>query len=687
MRESTLLLGLLCTAIGCRTDKSPFDEDEVPTKSSLDEDGDGFAADEDCNDNDDTIYPSAEELCDDIDNDCDGDIDEDLRITLYSDSDGDGFGNPDVSETACQATDGWVQSNTDCDDEDGDIFPDADERCDDIDNDCDGDIDEGVLSEWYADADDDGYGDPDVLLAECNPPSGYVSDNTDCDDGTADVNPSASEVCNDIDDDCDTLIDDEDADLIDATTWYIDYDSDGFGSSSYTVHSCDAPTGYVGTDDDCDDTDASVYPSAPELYDDQDNDCDGAADEDLWTGTGIDGSLSVSTDTHLSTDASGTRSEPDAVAYGLLTISGSSLTLDADADGLSTGDEVMIINLQGSSSQNSSVGNYEFAHIVGVSGDQIELAASLSKVYGENDNSDLSDQIIIVQRVPHYTDVDVYAGATLTTSTWNGEVGAVLAFRATGTVWVEEGGSISVSAMGYAGGDTGTNQDDDGYQGESVGGQGIGGTPSSTSVSYNEVIAGYLANDGGGGCNVTGGGGEYGGGATGGDAWYPGLYTAPDAGTEYGDSELAQLFMGSGGGGVWNGGTDTVGEDPGPGGHGGGILYFGAATVMLDGQGAVASEGGTTDHWAAGTFTYGAGGGAGGSVIILADSLELVSDAILAEGGLGQSSYIRAGGDGGDGRVRIDCHTCGGYAQGTTEAEAALDAGSSPAPGHSSTPE
>ena len=74
-------------------------------------------------------------------------------------------------------------------------------------------------------------------------------------------------------------------------------------------------------------------------------------------------------------------------------------------------------------------------------------------------------------------------------------------------------------------------------------------------------------------------------------------------------------------------------------------------------------------------------------VFILRDSLELVSDAILAEGGLGQSSYIRAGGDGGEGRVRIDCHTSGGYAQGTTEAEAALDDGSSPAPEHSSTPE
>ena len=124
-----------------------------------------------------------------------------------------------------------------------------------------------------------------------------------------------------------------------------------------------------------------------------------------------------------------------------------------------------------------------------------------------------------------------------------------------------------------------------------------------------------------------------------------------------------------------------------PGGHGGGILYFGAHTVLLEGANAVTSEGGSTEHWASGTFTYGAGGGAGGSIFILSDTIELVSDAILADGGLGQSSYIRAGGDGGDGRIRIDCNTCGGYAQGSSEAETALQSGCSPAPGHSTVSE
>ena len=360
---------------------------------------------------------------------------------------------------------------------------------------------------------------------------------------TSTVHPAADERCNGIDDDCDDLIDDDDLNLIDATTWYIDYDSDGYGSSSYTADACDAPSGFVASDDDCDDTDGSVYPSATELYDSQDNDCDGDTDEDMWTGTGSDGSLSVTVDTDLSIDASGSRSDPDAIVYELESIDESTLTLAANADGIGAGDEVIVINLQGSSSRNDAVGTYEFASVVSVSADEIELADSLNHVFGENDNSDLTDQIVVVQRVPHYTDVDIYAGTTLTTSSWDGQSGAVLAFRATGTVWVEDGGSINVSALGYAGGDTGPNDNEDGYQGESFGGEGIGGASSATSPAYNESIAGYLSNFGGGGSNVTGGGGEYGGGATGGDAWYPGIYTAPDAGIEYGDAELDQLFM------------------------------------------------------------------------------------------------------------------------------------------------
>jgi len=259
-----------------------------------------------------------------------------------------------------------------------------------------------------------------------------------------------------------------------------------------------------------------------------------------------------------------------------------------------------------------------------------------------------------------------------------------LAFRAAGTVWVEDGSRIDLSELGYAAGDTGTCNNCDAFQGESLGGEGIGDEYGDI---YNESIGGYLANLGGGGANITGGGGEYGGGATAGDAWFPGVYTAPEPGEEYGEVDLEQIFFGSGGGGVWNGGTDEVDEDPGPGGGGGGILYIGAGSLVLDGASAIVASGGTTEHWASGSWTYGAGGGAGGSVFLKADSVELAADSIDAQGGLGQSDYTRVGGDGGAGRVRIDCSLCNGYLQGSSDAETALDDAAEPSPGHSESPE
>ncbi|MBI5076949.1 C39 family peptidase [Candidatus Falkowbacteria bacterium] len=165
-------------------DLSVSGQDPASLGATDDADGDGFTAfDGDCDENDYLVFPGADEACDGVDNDCDGAVDEELKLAC---------------ESQCGA--GWQF----CSDGEWSLcysVP-SSEVCDDIDNDCDGETDEECVpedemaltpeqqAELEKDEDNDGY-------------TAVI----DCDDNNASVHPDAAEECNDMDDDCDILVD------------------------------------------------------------------------------------------------------------------------------------------------------------------------------------------------------------------------------------------------------------------------------------------------------------------------------------------------------------------------------------------------------------------------------------------------------------------------------------------------
>ena len=185
------------------------------------------------------------------------------NIVLGASTDVDGDGYNSVAD-----------GGTDCDDSDATVYVGAPELCDSQDNDCDGVVDEGVTTTYYADSDGDGYGDLSTTSADCSAPTGYVAGSTDCDDTDSSVYPGAAETCNSIDDDCDGTVDDGVT-----TTYYADSDSDGYGDLLSASAACSRPAGYVAGSTDCDDTEVTVYPGAPEYCDGLDNDCNGVVDD------------------------------------------------------------------------------------------------------------------------------------------------------------------------------------------------------------------------------------------------------------------------------------------------------------------------------------------------------------------------------------------------------------------------
>ena len=235
----------------------------------------------DCNDKNPNVKPGAAEVCNDVDDNCDGSTDPAGSggcANRYPDEDKDTYGANVASSCTCKAAGTLTATKSgDCNDEDKAINPGVTEVCNDVDDNCNNQVDEGVKLTFYKDNDQDGFGSV-TSQQGCKAPTGYSEESGDCNDFNKAIYPKAKEICNDIDDDCDGQIDQGVA----TASIYADIDGDGFGSkNAQPVKKClyngdTAPTSYATNAKDCDDSKSTVYPDAPELCDGILNNCNQA---------------------------------------------------------------------------------------------------------------------------------------------------------------------------------------------------------------------------------------------------------------------------------------------------------------------------------------------------------------------------------------------------------------------------
>ena len=265
---------------------------EDPT---IDHDGDGFSLnDGDCNDSDPLISPNGIEICDTIDNNCDGRIDEDLTIERYRDEDEDGYGDSNAAIQACENDNDFVDNPDDCNDDD----PDSTTRLTDAD--CDGAI-------TATDCNDD---DPDSTIVESDSDCDGITTDLDCDDSNPDL------LSQDNDADCDGIITEDDCNDQDPTVISNENDTD-----------CDGAI----TLEDCDDNDPTLGSIA------QDQDCDGIVTDDDCNDNDPNPSQ-VSQDA----DCDGTHTADDCDDFDAMS---TTVAIDADCDGVVTANDCDDMNL------------------------------------------------------------------------------------------------------------------------------------------------------------------------------------------------------------------------------------------------------------------------------------------------------------------------------------------------------
>ncbi|MFZ8804290.1 MAG: MopE-related protein, partial [Candidatus Calescibacterium sp.] len=334
-----VVFGLSSTGCGKKSSQTGKTEEKCPvwfkdsdkdgytdgtTKVSCEKPSDEYvssATPGDCDDNAPNINPARVEICDGLDNNCNGQIDEGVLLVFYRDQDGDGYGYANNSTQACSQPEGYVSNASDCDDNNANLHPNT---------------------IWFKDADSDGFYPTGGSSVSCNNPfapnnATYVAiPGGDCDDDDASIYPGAPLNCNNgKDNDCSGNIetwaytdadgdryapnnisycvdvvsfpgqitvgialgtndcDDNNANINPNTIWFKDADLDGYYPAGGSQVSCTDPYPENSTylaipGGDCDDNNASIYPGAPlNCNNGQDNDCSGNIE--TWAYTDQDG--------------------------------------------------------------------------------------------------------------------------------------------------------------------------------------------------------------------------------------------------------------------------------------------------------------------------------------------------------------------------------------------------------------
>ncbi len=269
---------LKCITYGVDLDGDTYSDKNKPTQCTCTPTG-GYSGTKlnDCNDANDLINPGLPELCDGVDNNCDGAIDEGCN------KDGDEYCDSNMVTVGKPAV--CIKGGGDCNDAVKAINPGAVELCLTPDDDnCNGstnDVDAQGCKAYYLDGDNDGFA-VNVSQCLCVPGGGYsvtdLAKINDCDDNSAATNPAAKEICGDnLDNNCNGTQNDKDA--IKCTSFYTDGDQDGYGVGAGQCQ-CFAQGIFIAPNNgDCDDTNKNVNPGLAEICDDLDTNCNKVIDE------------------------------------------------------------------------------------------------------------------------------------------------------------------------------------------------------------------------------------------------------------------------------------------------------------------------------------------------------------------------------------------------------------------------